>query len=60
MIIFIIQEIIDATCGFDRNLQISEGGFGSVYKATINNSTGGDSHSIPLTVAVKRLKGQSQ
>ncbi|CAN6904804.1 unnamed protein product [Brassica oleracea] len=39
-------------------LQISEGGFGSVYKAIINDptATGGDSHSVPLDVAVKRFK----
>ena len=45
-------------CGFDRILQISEGGFGSVYKAIINDptATSGDSHSVPLDVAVKRFK----
>ena len=45
-------------CGFDRILQINEGGFGSVYKAIINypTATGGDSHSVPLAVAVKRFK----
>ncbi|WZZ24043.1 hypothetical protein YC2023_007444 [Brassica napus] len=39
-------------------LQISEGGFGSVYKAIINDptATGEDSHSVPLAVAVKRFK----
>ncbi|CAN6898373.1 unnamed protein product [Brassica oleracea var. botrytis] len=39
-------------------LQISEGGFGSVYKAIINDptATGGDSHYVPLDVAVKRFK----
>ena len=45
-------------CGFDRILHISEGGFGSVYKAIINDptATGGDSHYVPLVVAVKRFK----
>ncbi|WZZ73317.1 hypothetical protein YC2023_084687 [Brassica napus] len=40
-------------CGFDRILHISEGGFGSVYKAIINDptATGGDSHYVPLVVA---------
>ncbi|CAF2112266.1 BnaCnng45790D [Brassica napus] len=53
-LIFSYKEISDAMCGFDRILQISEGGFGSVYKAIINDptATGGDSHSVPLDVAV--------
>lgn len=58
--VFSYKELSEATCGFDRKFQIGEGGFGNVYKATINNPTGGDSHSIPLAVAVKRLKKQSQ
>ncbi|CAH8387411.1 unnamed protein product [Eruca vesicaria subsp. sativa] len=58
--VFSYEELSEATCGFDRKLQIGEGGFGNVYKATINNLTGGDSPSIPLTVAIKRLKQQSQ
>ncbi|KAJ4867001.1 Protein kinase superfamily protein [Raphanus sativus] len=58
--VFSYMELSEATCGFDRKLQIGEGGFGNVYKATINNLAGGDSDSVPLTVAVKRLKKQSQ
>ncbi|WZZ02700.1 hypothetical protein YC2023_088621 [Brassica napus] len=52
-LIFSYKEISDAMCGFDRILQISEGGFGSVYKAIINDptATGGNSHSVPLVVA---------
>ncbi|WZZ81984.1 hypothetical protein YC2023_102556 [Brassica napus] len=43
---------------YGKILQISEGGFGSVYKAIINDptATGGDSHYVPLDVAVKRFK----
>ncbi|KAF2532686.1 hypothetical protein F2Q70_00031407 [Brassica cretica] len=57
-LIFSYKEISDAMCGFDRILHISEGGFGSVYKAIINDptATGGDSHYVPLVVAVKRFK----
>lgn len=40
-------------------LQIGESGLGSVY-TTINDPTRGDSHSTPLTVAVKILKQLSQ
>ncbi|CAG7897833.1 unnamed protein product [Brassica rapa] len=58
--VFSYKELSEATCGFDRKFQIGEGGFGNVYKATINNPTNGDSHFIPHTVAVKRLKKQSQ
>lgn len=58
--VFSYKELSEATCGFDRKFQIGEGGFGNVYKATINNPTGGDSYSVPHTVAVKRLKKQSQ
>ncbi|KAJ0251291.1 serine/threonine-protein kinase PBL20 [Hirschfeldia incana] len=58
--VFSYQELSEATCGFDRKFQIGEGGFGNVYQATISKPTGGDSHYIPLPVAVKRLKKQSQ
>ncbi|KAF3592018.1 hypothetical protein DY000_02023442 [Brassica cretica] len=56
-LIFSYEEISDAMCGFDRILQISEGGFRSVYKAIINDptATGGDSHSVPLAVAAASL-----
>jgi len=57
--VFSFKELSDATCEFSRKLKIGEGGFGSVYKATINNPTVGDSHSSPLTVAVKKLNRQS-
>lgn len=57
--VFTYKELCDATCEFSRKLKIGEGGFGSVYKATVHNPTGGDSHSLPLTVAVKKLNRQS-
>ncbi|CAN7126224.1 unnamed protein product, partial [Brassica rapa subsp. narinosa] len=57
-LIFSYKEISDAMCGFDRILQISEGGFGSVYKAIINDptATGGNSHSVPLAFLIKGHK----
>ncbi|KAG7542475.1 Protein kinase domain [Arabidopsis thaliana x Arabidopsis arenosa] len=59
LMVFSYKELSDATCEFSRKLKIGEGGFGSVYKATIDNPTGGDPHSSPLTVAVKKLNRQS-
>lgn len=44
---------------FSKNLRLEEGGFGSVYKATIDNPTWGDYHSLPLTITVKKLNRQS-
>ncbi|XP_010449579.1 PREDICTED: probable receptor-like protein kinase At5g47070 isoform X2 [Camelina sativa] len=57
--VFSYKELSDATCGFSRTLKIGQGGFGSVYQATIDNPTGADSHSPPLVVAVKKLNRQS-
>lgn len=50
--VFSLEELSDATNGFDRTLKIGEGGFGSVYKGTIK-PLGGRGH--PLVVAVKKL-----
>ncbi|KAE8727023.1 putative receptor-like protein kinase [Hibiscus syriacus] len=53
--VFSLEELEDATDGFNRKLKIGEGGFGSVYKGTIRPLAGrGD----PLVVAVKRLNTQ--
>ncbi|KAF1872798.1 hypothetical protein Lal_00015890 [Lupinus albus] len=50
--IFTLQELRDATNGFNRMLKIGEGGFGSVYKGSIRPLHGqGD----PIVVAIKRL-----
>ncbi|XVF52448.1 hypothetical protein PTKIN_Ptkin05aG0019000 [Pterospermum kingtungense] len=53
--VFSLQELRDATNGFNRMLKIGEGGFGSVYKGTISPPNGrGD----PIVVAIKRLNTQ--
>ncbi|CAI9553813.1 unnamed protein product [Staurois parvus] len=44
------QEVLDSTKNFSQSLQIGEGGFGCVYKATIRNTE----------YAVKRLKQDSE
>ncbi|WJX89268.1 putative serine/threonine-protein kinase pbl19 [Trifolium repens] len=50
--VFSLQELRDATNGFNRMLKIGEGGFGSVYKGSILPPNGqGD----PIIVAIKRL-----
>ncbi|KAK7263361.1 hypothetical protein RJT34_30949 [Clitoria ternatea] len=50
--VFTLQELRDATNGFNRMLKIGEGGFGSVYRGSITPSNGqGD----PIVVAIKRL-----
>ncbi|GMI95623.1 PBS1-like 19 [Hibiscus trionum] len=50
--VFSLEELNEATNGFNRMLKIGEGGFGSVYKGTIRPLNGrGD----PIAVAVKRL-----
>ncbi|KAK8490255.1 hypothetical protein V6N13_139918 [Hibiscus sabdariffa] len=50
--VFSLEELKEATNGFNRMLKIGEGGFGSVYKGTIRPLNGrGD----PILVAVKRL-----
>ncbi|KAK8996469.1 hypothetical protein V6N11_081742 [Hibiscus sabdariffa] len=50
--VFSLEELKDATNGFNRMLKIGEGGFGSVYKGTIRPLDGGGD---PTFVAVKRL-----
>ncbi|XVF10948.1 hypothetical protein REPUB_Repub07fG0227300 [Reevesia pubescens] len=53
--VFSLQELRDATNGFNRLLKIGEGGFGSVYKGTIVPLDGrGD----PIVVAIKKLNTQ--
>ncbi|XWS49638.1 hypothetical protein CRYUN_Cryun12cG0020400 [Craigia yunnanensis] len=53
--VFSLQELRDATNGFNRMLKIGEGGFGSVYKGTIRPLNGrGD----PIVVAIKKLNTQ--
>lgn len=51
--VFTLQELRDATNGFNRMLKLGEGGFGSVYKGSITqpDGQGGD----PIPVAIKRL-----
>ncbi|XWS38675.1 hypothetical protein CRYUN_Cryun19dG0151300 [Craigia yunnanensis] len=53
--VFSLQELRDATNGFNRIFKIGEGGFGSVYKGTISPLNGrGD----PIVVAIKKLNTQ--
>ena len=53
--VFSLQELRDATNGFNRMLKIGEGGFGSVYKGSIRLLNGlGD----PIVVAIKKLNTQ--
>ncbi|XP_058755258.1 probable serine/threonine-protein kinase PBL19 [Vicia villosa] len=50
--VFTLQELREATNGFNRMFKIGEGGFGSVYKGSILPPNGqGD----PVQVAIKRL-----
>lgn len=50
--VFTFSELKQATNNFSRLLKIGEGGFGSVYKATIKPLEGkGD----PIVVAIKKL-----
>lgn len=51
--IFTLQELVDATNGFNRMLKIGEGGFGKVYRGTIklDPEDGAD----PIVVAIKKL-----
>nr|WIL59947.1 nodulation protein [Melilotus officinalis] len=50
--VFTLQELREATNGFNRMLKIGEGGFGSVYKGSILPSNG---QGEPVIVAIKRL-----
>ncbi|XP_070038784.1 probable serine/threonine-protein kinase PBL19 isoform X1 [Nicotiana tomentosiformis] len=50
--VFSLSELKEATRSFNRMLKIGEGGFGSVYKGTIQPPSGrGD----PIVVAIKKL-----
>ncbi|GMJ11018.1 PBS1-like 19 [Hibiscus trionum] len=53
--VFSLEELKDATNGFNRTLKIGEGGFGCVYKGKIRPL---DGQSGPLVVAIKRLNTQ--
>lgn len=46
---FSLADIRNATSDFSSSLIIGHGGFGNVYKGTVNSETG------PITVAIKRL-----
>ncbi|KAI3441928.1 Protein kinase domain-containing protein, partial [Psidium guajava] len=50
--VFTYEELRQATNGFNRMLKIGEGGFGSVYKGTVNPPNG---KGRPLVVAIKKL-----
>lgn len=49
---FSLEELRQATSGFNRMLKIGEGGFGSVYKGKIRPA---DDKGNPIDVAIKRL-----
>lgn len=53
--VFTMQELREATNGFNRMLKIGEGGFGSVYKGTIRPLGG---RGEPLVVAIKKLNNR--
>lgn len=53
--VFSLQELRDATNGFNRLLKIGEGGFGNVYKGTISPA---DGQGNPTVVAIKKLNQQ--
>ncbi|XP_074317631.1 putative serine/threonine-protein kinase PBL19 isoform X1 [Silene latifolia] len=50
--VFTYSELREATSGFNKLLKIGEGGFGSVYKGTIQPLNGLGS---PIVVAIKKL-----
>ena len=49
--VFTYEELSEATDGFNKLLRIGEGGFGSVFKGTINTPNKGN----PTVVAIKKL-----
>ncbi|CAK8539540.1 unnamed protein product [Lathyrus sativus] len=50
--VFTVQELVNATNGFNKMLKIGEGGFGKVYRGTISPENGiGDQ----IVVAIKKL-----
>ncbi|XP_004511751.1 probable serine/threonine-protein kinase PBL19 [Cicer arietinum] len=51
---FTLQELVDATNGFNKVLKIGEGGFGKVYRGTITHENG-IGNPITDTVAIKKL-----
>ncbi|KAE8712968.1 putative plant SNARE 11-like isoform X1 [Hibiscus syriacus] len=53
--VFFLQELRDATHGFNKILKIGQGGFGGVYKGTISPLNGPGE---PIVVAIKRLNTQ--
>ncbi|KAF7844988.1 putative serine/threonine-protein kinase PBL19 [Senna tora] len=55
--VFSFAELRDATWGFSRLLKIGEGGFGSVYKASIQplHHHGNNYKEPPISVAIKTL-----
>ncbi|CAN6580573.1 unnamed protein product [Malus baccata var. baccata] len=55
--VFSLQELREATNGFNRLLKLGEGGFGSVYKGTIRPADG--QRGSPILVAIKKLNPQS-
>lgn len=50
--VFTLQELVDATNGFNKVLKIGEGGFGKVYRGTITPENGIGN---PIVVAIKKL-----
>ncbi|KAK7309081.1 hypothetical protein RJT34_05540 [Clitoria ternatea] len=51
--VFTLQELVDATHGFNRMLKIGEGGFGKVYRGTIRADP--ENKGDPIVVAIKKL-----
>ncbi|KAG5061345.1 Putative receptor-like protein kinase [Glycine soja] len=51
--IFTLQEMVNATHGFNRMLKIGEGGFGKVYRGTIKPDP--EDGADPILVAIKKL-----
>lgn len=54
--VFSYSELKTATDNFNSSLKLGEGGFGSVYKATIRHPKGKEG--VPTAVAIKRFTGE--
>ncbi|XP_058188560.1 uncharacterized protein LOC131306373 isoform X1 [Rhododendron vialii] len=54
--VFSYSELKTATDNFNSSLKVGEGGFGSVYKATIRHPKGKEG--VPTAVAIKRFTGE--
>lgn len=54
--VFTYSELKTATDNFNSSLKVGEGGFGSVYKATIRHPNGKEG--VPTAVAIKRFTGE--